>query len=54
MQIRRLSHQEIDLAIEFLQAMLAEMASFGGHVLQNPEVGANWFRDRLQASIETP
>lgn len=54
MQIRKLSHQEIETIIEFLLAMLDEMASFGGHVLQDSGSGANWFRDRIQSQIESP
>lgn len=54
MQIRTLFHQEIDAVIEFLQAMLDEMASFGGHVLQNSDSGSKWFRDRIQVQIESP
>lgn len=54
MQIRKLSHQEIDTVIEFLQAMLDAMASFGGHCLQDPHSVSNWFRDSLQSQIESP
>ncbi|MBC6435529.1 GNAT family N-acetyltransferase [Nostoc sp. HG1] len=54
MQIRKLSHQEIDTVIEFLQAMLDEMTSFGGHVLQKPDSGSKWFRDRIQSQIDSP
>lgn len=54
MQIRKLVHQEIDTVIEFLQAMLDEMASFGGHVLQDPHSISRWFRDSIQSQIESP
>lgn len=53
MQIRKLAHQEIDTIVEFLQAMLDEMASFGGHVLQNPHSISNGFRDSIQSQIES-
>ncbi len=54
MQIRKLAHQEIDTIVEFLQAMLDEMASFGGHVLQNPHSISNGFRDSIQSQLESP
>jgi ribosomal protein S18 acetylase RimI-like enzyme len=54
MQIRRLAHQEIDTVIEFLQAMLDTMASFGGHVLQDSHSVSTWFRDSIQSQIESP
>jgi ribosomal protein S18 acetylase RimI-like enzyme len=54
MQIRKLAHQEIDTVIEFLQAMLDEMAFFGGHALQDSNSASNWFRDSIQAQIESP
>jgi ribosomal protein S18 acetylase RimI-like enzyme len=54
MQIRKLVHQEIDTVIEFLQAMLDAMASFGGHALQDPHSVSNWFRDSIQSQIESP
>jgi imidazoleglycerol phosphate dehydratase HisB len=41
MQIRKLVHQEIDTVIEFLQAMLNAMTSFGGHDLQDPHSVSN-------------
>jgi ribosomal protein S18 acetylase RimI-like enzyme len=53
-QIRKLAQQEIDIVIEFLQAMLDEMASFGGHVLQDPHSISRWFRDSIQSQIESP
>jgi GNAT superfamily N-acetyltransferase len=55
MRIRKLSHQEIDRVIEFLEAMLDEMTSFGGHILQNStDSSSNWFRDRVQLQIDAP
>lgn len=54
MQIRKLAHQEIDTAIEFLQAMLNAMAFFGGHVLQDQHSVSNCFRDSIQSQIESP
>lgn len=54
MQIRKLSHQEIDTVIEFLQAMLHAMVSFGGHGLQDSHSVSNWFRDSIQSQIESP
>lgn len=54
MQIRKLAHQEIDIAIEFLQAMLEAMASYGGHALQEPHSVSDWFRDSIQSQIESP
>ncbi|WP_256871662.1 GNAT family N-acetyltransferase [Nostoc sp. TCL26-01] len=54
MQIRKLVHQEIDTVIEFLQAMLDAMASFGGHALQDPHSVSSWFRDSIQSQIESP
>lgn len=54
MQIRKLAHQEIDIAIEFLQAMLDALASFGGHALQEPHSVSDWFRDSIQSQIESP
>jgi ribosomal protein S18 acetylase RimI-like enzyme len=54
MQIRKLAHQEIDIAIEFFQAMLDEMTSFGGHILQEPPSASKWLRDSIQSQIESP
>lgn len=54
MEIRKLTHQEIDSVIEFLQAMLGEMASFGGHILQDPDSGLDWFCKHIQVQIESP
>jgi ribosomal protein S18 acetylase RimI-like enzyme len=54
MQIRKLAYQEIDTVIEFLQVMLDEMASFGGHILQDPHSVSNWLRDSIQSQIESP
>ncbi|MDJ0704765.1 MAG: N-acetyltransferase [Leptolyngbyaceae cyanobacterium MO_188.B28] len=54
MKIRKLSHQEIETGIEFLQAMLGEMASFGGHVLQTPDSVSNYFRDRIHSKLDSP
>jgi ribosomal protein S18 acetylase RimI-like enzyme len=52
-QIRQLSDQEIDVTIKFFQAMLDEMASFGGRVLQGSDVSSAWFHDRIQSQIES-
>lgn len=54
MQIRKLSHHEIETIVEFLQAMLYEMASFGGHGFQNSDAGSIWLRDRIQSQINSP
>lgn len=54
MRIRKLSHLEIDTAVEFLQAMLDEMASFGGDCLQDPHSVSNWFRKCILLQIEAP
>ena len=54
MQIRKLAHQEIDTAIEFIQAMLDAMASFGGHALQDPHSISNWLRKPIQSQIDSP
>jgi GNAT superfamily N-acetyltransferase len=54
MQIRKLSHQEIDIAIEYLQAMLDDMTSFGGHGFQASEAGATWLCDSIQPQIDSP
>jgi hypothetical protein len=47
MQIRKLSHQEIEIIVEYLQAMLSDMASFGGHVFQGSDSGSTWLRDSI-------
>jgi ribosomal protein S18 acetylase RimI-like enzyme len=54
MQIRKLSHQEIEMIVEYLQAMLDEMASFGGHGFQNSDAGSTWLRDCIQSQITAP
>jgi len=54
MQIRKLSHQDIETTVEFHQAMLDAMVSFGGHSLQDPHSVSNWYRDRIQSQIESP
>lgn len=54
MQIRKLAHQEIDTAIEFIQAMLDAMASFSGHALQDPHSISNWLRSPIQSQIDSP
>ena len=54
MQIRNLSHQDVDTAIGFLQAMVDEMASFGGHPTQDLSQTSNWFRDHIGSHIESP
>jgi GNAT superfamily N-acetyltransferase len=53
MQIRKLSHQEIEMIVEYLQAMLDEMASFGGHVFQDSDSGSNWLLDCIQSQIDS-
>lgn len=53
MQIRKLAYQEIDAAVEFHQAMLDAMVSFGGHRLQDPHSVSNWYRDRIQSKLES-
>jgi hypothetical protein len=53
MQIRKLSHQEIEMIVEYLQAMLDEMASFGGHVFQESNSGSNWLLDCIQSQIDS-
>jgi ribosomal protein S18 acetylase RimI-like enzyme len=54
MQIRKLSHHEIETIIEYLQVMLDEMASFGGHGLQNSDAGSTWLRDCISSQINSP
>ncbi len=54
MQIRNLSHQDVDPAIGFLQAMVAEMASFGGHPTQDFNQTSNWFGNHIGSHIESP
>lgn len=54
MHIRKLAHQEIDTVIEFLQAMLHAMVSFGGNGLQDSHSVSNCFRDSIQSQIESP
>lgn len=54
MQIRKLVHQDIDIVIEFLQAMLDAMTAFGGHALQDAHSVSNWFRDSIRSQIESP
>lgn len=54
MQIRKLAHQEIDTAIEFLQAMLDAMAFFEDHALQDPHSISNWLRKSIQSQIDSP
>lgn len=55
MQIRKLSHQEIEIVVEYLQAMLDDMTSFGGHyVFQNSDSGSDWLRDCIQPQIDSP
>lgn len=51
MQIRMLSHHEIDTAVEFLQAMISAMASYGGHPAQEAEPTHQWLRDRILSTI---
>lgn len=53
MQIRKLSHQEIEMIVEYLQAMLDEMASFGSHVFQDSDSGSNWLLDCIQSQIDS-
>jgi len=52
MQIRNLSHQDVDTAIGFLQAMVDEMASCGGHPTQDLSQTSNWFRDHIGSHID--
>ncbi|MBE9182759.1 GNAT family N-acetyltransferase [Oculatella sp. LEGE 06141] len=54
MQIRKLSYHETETIVEYLQAMLDEMASFGGHVFQNSDAGSTWLRDCIQSQINSP
>jgi ribosomal protein S18 acetylase RimI-like enzyme len=54
MQIRRLSDQDIDRVIGHLQAMIVEMASFGGHPVRDQNQSAKWFRDLLSLHLESP
>ncbi len=54
MQIRKLSHHEIETIVEYLQAMLDEMTSFGGHAFQNSDTGSTWLRDCIQSQINSP
>jgi GNAT superfamily N-acetyltransferase len=55
MQIRKLSHQDIETIVEYLQAMLDDMASFGGHhIFQDSDSGSNWLRDCIQPQIDSP
>ncbi|MBD2495420.1 GNAT family N-acetyltransferase [Nostoc sp. FACHB-280] len=55
MQIRKLSHQEIEIVVEYLQAMLDDMTSFGSHyVFQDSDSGSNWLRDCIQQQIDSP
>lgn len=54
MQIRKLAHQEIDTAIEFLQAMLDAMAFFDGHALQDSHFISNCLREPIQSQIDSP
>jgi ribosomal protein S18 acetylase RimI-like enzyme len=53
MQIRKLSHQEIEMIVEYLQAMLDDMASFGGDVFQGSDSGSTWLRDCIQSQIDS-
>lgn len=54
MQIRILSDQDLDTAIDFLHAMIDEMASFGGHPIQDPNQTSNWFRVHISSHIKSP
>jgi ribosomal protein S18 acetylase RimI-like enzyme len=54
MQIRKLSSQEIEIVIKYLQAMLDDMTSFGGAVFQESDSGSTWLRDRVQSQIDSP
>ena len=55
MQIRKLSHQEIEIFVEYLQAMLDDMAAFGSHyIFQDSDSGSKWLRDRVQQQIDSP
>lgn len=54
MQIRELCHQEIDTFIEFLQAMLREMESFGSSPLQDYDSVSNLLREPIQVNAESP
>lgn len=53
MQIRKLSHHEIETIVEYLQAMLDEMASFGGHGVQDSDAGSNWLLNCIQSQIDS-
>ncbi len=54
MQIRNLTGKDISTAVSFLQAMIEEMASLGGHAIQDPDQTANWFRDHISSRLESP
>lgn len=53
MQIRKLSYPEIEAIVEYLQAMLGDMASFGGDVFQGSETSSAWLRDCIQSQIDS-
>jgi ribosomal protein S18 acetylase RimI-like enzyme len=54
MQIRKLSYHEIEATVGYLQAMLGDMASFGGDVFQGSDSGSTWLRDCIQSQIDSP
>jgi ribosomal protein S18 acetylase RimI-like enzyme len=53
MQIRALSGQETDTAVKFLQAMVNEMATFGGHPARGSKQISSWFRDHVRSHMES-
>jgi ribosomal protein S18 acetylase RimI-like enzyme len=52
MKIRKLADLEIDIAVKLFQAMLDEMTSFGGDLLQGSLSDSHWLRDSIRSQIE--
>ena len=53
MQIRKVSSQDTDTAVGFLQAMVNEMATYGGHPTLGSKQVSSWFRDHVHSHIES-
>jgi GNAT superfamily N-acetyltransferase len=50
--IRSVALQDIDVAANFLSAMVKEMADVGGHSIQDSDQVSIWFRDHIHSLID--
>ena len=54
MKLRKARLGDTEIAIDFLLAMLNEMASLGGHPIANGSKASDWLHERFISAIDDP